>query len=130
MLEPHQRALSLVGVPFRHQGRDPATGLDCVGVVVRAFDLTISKLPTYRMTDGDWQQVEQELCRWFTCARRQTPQSNDMVVFRHVRGFHFGVISGAHLVHADLAAGRVVSRKMPRRLGRDCRLYTHRGVRS
>lgn len=30
-------AESLVGVPFRLQGRDPATGLDCVGVVGEAL---------------------------------------------------------------------------------------------
>ncbi len=32
-------ALSLVGVRFRLHGRDPATGLDCVGVVAEAMRL-------------------------------------------------------------------------------------------
>lgn len=27
-------AMSLLGVPFRHQGRDPETGIDCVGLLV------------------------------------------------------------------------------------------------
>jgi cell wall-associated NlpC family hydrolase len=30
-------ALALVGVPFRLHGRDPATGLDCVGVLAAAL---------------------------------------------------------------------------------------------
>jgi len=30
-------ALGLVGVPFRLHGRDPATGLDCVGLVAEAM---------------------------------------------------------------------------------------------
>lgn len=30
-------ALDLVGCPFRLHGRDPATGLDCIGVVVAAL---------------------------------------------------------------------------------------------
>jgi hypothetical protein len=30
-------ALELVGVPFRLHGRDPAVGLDCVGVVAQAL---------------------------------------------------------------------------------------------
>ena len=29
-----QSALDLIGVRFLHQGRDPATGLDCVGLLV------------------------------------------------------------------------------------------------
>jgi hypothetical protein len=32
-----QAAQSLVGCPFRLQGRDPATGLDCVGLVAAAL---------------------------------------------------------------------------------------------
>jgi cell wall-associated NlpC family hydrolase len=30
-------ALSLIGTPFRLHGRDPATGLDCVGLVAAAY---------------------------------------------------------------------------------------------
>ena len=33
-----EAARRLIGVPFRHQGRDPDVGLDCVGVVVVAYD--------------------------------------------------------------------------------------------
>lgn len=32
-----EAALGLVGVPFRLHGRDPATGLDCVGLVAEAL---------------------------------------------------------------------------------------------
>ena len=35
-----QAAQSLVGCPFRLHGRDPATGLDCVGLVVSALAAT------------------------------------------------------------------------------------------
>jgi hypothetical protein len=30
-------AMTLVGVPFRLHGRDPATGLDCIGLVAEAM---------------------------------------------------------------------------------------------
>ncbi len=30
-------ALNLIGTPFRLHGRDPATGLDCVGLVAEAM---------------------------------------------------------------------------------------------
>ena len=33
-------AQSLVGVPYRRDGRDPQTGLDCLGVVAAALALT------------------------------------------------------------------------------------------
>lgn len=35
-----EAALELVGVPFRLHGRDPASGLDCVGVVAEALRRT------------------------------------------------------------------------------------------
>jgi hypothetical protein len=35
-----EAALSLVGSPFRLHGRDPQTGIDCVGLVAAAIDRT------------------------------------------------------------------------------------------
>lgn len=35
-----EAALGLIGVPFRLHGRDPATGLDCVGLVAEALRRT------------------------------------------------------------------------------------------
>lgn len=127
MLEPHQRAQSLVGVPFRFQGRDPALGLDCLGVIVCAFDLEIEGVPRYRITEGDWELIERELSVWFSRADERLPASNDVLVFRLPRSFHFGVVSGNHFVHADLGLGRVALRRLPERLGRDCRLFSFNG---
>lgn len=127
MLEPHERALSLVGVPFRLQGRNPSIGLDCLGLIIGAFDLSGFETPTYRISDGNWNQVEFELARWFGKTERAIPRTNDLAVFRLPRSFHFGVISGGLLVHADIVAGKVVTRKMPTRLSGDCRIYTYCG---
>ncbi|WP_426267864.1 hypothetical protein [Sphingomonas sp. LHG3443-2] len=113
-------------MPFRFQGRDPLVGLDCLGLVVLAFDLRELDAPTYRVTDGDWHQVERGLAPWFGSTHRTTPTSNDLAVFRNPRCFHFGVISGSHLVHADIVASKVVVRKMPARLPSNCSLYTYR----
>lgn len=33
-----QEAASLIGVPFRHQGRKPAIGVDCVGLCFVAYE--------------------------------------------------------------------------------------------
>jgi cell wall-associated NlpC family hydrolase len=127
VLDPHQRALSLIGVPFRAQGRDPAIGLDCLGVVVWSYQLRVPDVPRYKLDDGTWDQVLHELSPWFEPVANCNAQSGDLAAFRLSRSFHFGVISDSKLVHADLAVGRVVARRLPLRLGRECRIFRHRG---
>ena len=49
-----QAALGLVGTRFRFHGHDPASGLDCVGMVAaayRAAGYAVPALPTYRIRD-------------------------------------------------------------------------------
>lgn len=125
MLEPHERALSLIGIPFRVQGRDPNVGLDCLGVVICAFELPEADVPRYRISDGDWGIVDQGLSTWFEPAADFA--RGDLLIFRLSRSFHFGVITGSHFVHADAAAGRVVVRRLPARFGRECRIFRFRG---
>lgn len=125
MLEPYQRALALVGVTFRPQGRDPEIGLDCIGLVIEAFQLSPVELPRYRLTDGNWLEVERALDPWFDRSA-EVGGTNDMVVCRLPRCFHFGVLGREHLIHADLTAGRVVARRLPAQLGSETRYYRHR----
>jgi hypothetical protein len=127
VIEPHERALALLDVPFRFQGRNPDTGLDCLGVVIWAFRLRNTGIARYRITEGDWNRVAEELSVWFAPAETVTGRDNDLAVFRLARSFHFGVISGGHLIHADAAIGRVVARRLPARLGRECRFFKHQG---
>jgi len=50
------RARSYLGTPFRHQGRKPGMGLDCVGVLVcagRAEGIEVTDTPNYRR-HADW----------------------------------------------------------------------------
>lgn len=128
MLEPHERALTLIGVPFRHQGRDASIGVDCLGVVTCAFKLPLPDVPRYKNTDGTWQSIEDGLSPWFDPCDGRRATNNDIIVFRLPRSFHFGVVSGAFLIHADLKAGRVVARRLPARLGPECRTFEFRGV--
>ena len=127
VLEPHERALALLGVPFRPQGRNPHVGLDCLGVVVWAFSLTLPEPPRYRLTDGNWEVIEHELAPWFDPVRGRDVLDSDLVVVRLARSFHFGVVSGDHLIHADVNVGRVVARRRRPLLGRECRIYELRG---
>ena len=59
-------AAELIGSPFRLHGRDPATGLDCVGLVYASL-LRIGRLPSapqgYRLRNSD-------PSRWFAFAER------------------------------------------------------------
>lgn len=121
--EPHERAAHLVGTLFRPQGRDPATGLDCLGLVICAFQLPFTEVPTYRSTDGCWPSVEREVARWFKSVGQSALKNNDLAVFQLTRSFHFGVISGAYLIHADASLGKVAARRLPSRYGRECRIY-------
>lgn len=125
VFEPQERARSLLGSPFRLQGRDPRVGVDCLGVVIWAYALPEPNGARYRAEDGDWPIVEQRLGAWFEPAAAAS--SNHLLVFRLARSFHFGVISEGHFVHADAAIGRVVLRKLPERLIRGCRIFKFRG---
>jgi hypothetical protein len=61
-----QAAQSLVGCPFRLHGRDPATGLDCVGLVAAALAATGMKAVTpvgYGLRNTDIKQ-------WLPLAQR------------------------------------------------------------
>lgn len=128
MPEPHERALALVGTPFRPQGRRPETGLDCVGLVLLAFELPAGKVATHRPVSGDWAWMERQLSPWFEEVNHRPARCGDLAVFRLPRSFHFGVISVLHLVHVDTALGRVVTRRLPPSLGSCCKIYRYRGA--
>lgn len=123
MLEPQERARALIGTAFRPQGRNPAVGLDCIGLVICAYDLPAGEQPTYRLTDGSWPEIEIGLKPWFDRVEAGRGISNDLVVFALSRSFHFGVISGSALIHADVNAGRIIERRLPTEPGRKHRLY-------
>ena len=52
-------ARTMVGVPFRAQGRDPRCGLDCVGLVWAAYAAvdTISWDGEFHRSDIGWRAV-------------------------------------------------------------------------
>jgi len=125
VLEPYERAMALVGTRFRPQGRDPASGLDCIGLVICAFELSPVEQPRYRLTDGDWDGIERALLTWFEPAQSEA-RPGDVVVFRLPRCFHFGVLAPKHFVHADLTIGRVVARQLPAPRSVDARYYRYR----
>lgn len=106
-----KRARALVGTPFRAQGRDPARGLDCVGVIVAAFRLPAEEVRRdYRLGGHDEAELEAELGRWFVKHRR-APKPGEVVLYGLTpRQSHLAVHCGESIVHADARLRKVVER--------------------
>lgn len=75
-------ALELVGTPFRHQGRQPGRGLDCVGVVLAALERAGApfRWPVAYRFDPDPDLLLEALGAGFApCA---VPEPGDVLAFR------------------------------------------------
>lgn len=106
-------AMALVGVPFRLHGRDPATGLDCVGVVAATFAATGqgAGFPTgYALRRRDVAGAE-AVARQLGCRRvGDAPRPGDVVMYRvGACQFHFAIaVAEGQLVHAHAGLRRVI----------------------
>lgn len=102
------RALATVGARFRLHGRDPATGLDCVGVA--AVALGWEAVPTgYALRGGDAVRVAALLDA--RLARGDGAVVGDLLLVAAGAGqLHFAVRTATGVVHADAGLRRVVER--------------------
>lgn len=103
------RARALVGTRFRLQGRDEG-GLDCVGVVVRVFNLRASAIrKDYRLRGEFRFELEQGLLERFRRVGVGQLRSGDVMLMQ-VAGdqLHLGVRTDRGFVHADAGIGLVV----------------------
>jgi cell wall-associated NlpC family hydrolase len=105
-----QRARSLVGVPFRPQGRDPATGLDCIGLVLCAFEIPeLGVRRDYRLAGNDTSELDGELRRFFRRRSAGRREAGDVILCITGRGqCHLAVECGGSFIHADARLRRVV----------------------
>lgn len=103
-------ARNLVGVPFRHQGRDPAFGVDCVGVVCHLatkFNLPHNDRRDYPESPGRG-QLEQALDAQPCLERIYALESGCVVVMRISKSLqHVGILTGPTMIHAWKNAGKV-----------------------
>lgn len=98
-----RHALSYCGVPFRHQGRNPARGLDCVGVAIcalRAEGFEVRDARDYRETP----RVDRlpAALRDHFGAPRALRQDGDVLLFwieRPELTIHCGVAARGGFVH-------------------------------
>lgn len=104
-------ARSLVGVPFRPQGRDSATGLDCIGLVAAAAGIRPDRVPDdYRLRGDDHVRLHSGLA---ACGFRRLAQAygeaGDVVVVRAgPQQLHLIVLTNEGFVQAHAGLRRVV----------------------
>lgn len=101
-------ARACVGVRFVAQGRDPARGLDCVGLAAVAARAAGHEEPVprdYALRTGAWDGEAVGLVR---CDGRR---AGDILLCRvSPTQVHLAVRTDTGIVHADVAARRVVER--------------------
>ncbi len=113
-----EAARSLIGVPWAHQGRNPAVGIDCVGLLVlsvRACGIPVDDRTDYgRDPDGT---LYAALCEWLAGPFTDT-QPGDVVLIQFTarQPRHVAIVSeglyGLTLIHADSKHGKVVEHVM------------------
>ena len=128
-------ARSLLGVPWRHQGRDPAIGIDCIGLLLLAFDAADDTVYGRNPTNG---------LLAARCEHHLGPPVADGPLVGDVLllGFgvageerHIGLIAndevygGLSIIHTDSVVGKVVEHPFDEKWQRRVRkVYRHREV--
>lgn len=104
------RALALVGTRFRPQGRDAATGLDCVGLAMAVFGVPVAAVRRdYRLRGDHGEELKVQLARFFRPVARGAGRPGDLVVSAVAEDqLHLSICTGGGFVHADARLGRVV----------------------
>ena len=117
MTEPAERfaarAEEMVGAPFRLHGRDPATGVDCVGLVACALEeagISASAPRGYALRNLDISALLGAASRSGFCETAGQFVRGDLLLVRPGPAQHHLVIAleGDRLVHAHATLGRVV----------------------
>ena len=105
-----KRALTLVGASFRPQGRDPAIGLDCIGLCLAAYLIPAEQVRRdYRMRGDHGQEIMTSLSRWFRPVGKGLRQAGDLLLLAVADDqLHLAVRTDQGFVHADARLRRVV----------------------
>ena len=104
-----ERARALVGTPFRPQARE-AHAVDCVGLVIRAFDLRADAVRRdYRLRGDHRDEIARELVGPFRKVRKAQHRSGDLLLMAVRQDqMHLGIRTDQGFVHAHAGIGRVV----------------------
>lgn len=106
------RARSALGAGFRLHGRDPASGLDCVGLVGFAWAVTVPG--GYALRSAPQGRIAEELARAGFAPRSSGAVGAVVLMAPGPGQLHLAIGNGAGgIVHADAIARRVVERGAP-----------------
>ena len=105
-----EQARALVGVRFRPQGRAPEFGLDCIGLILCAFDLPQGLVRRdYRMRGDHRREMLIELAKSFRRIAATRHLAGDVLVLEVARDqMHLAIVTAGGFVHADARRGKVV----------------------
>ena len=104
-----RRARRLVGVRFRAQGRDPALGLDCIGLAAAALRVE-APAAGYALRGGSLERLEEGL-RAAGLRPVAEARAGDLLVLAAGAGqLHLAIFTGEGIVHADAGLRRIVER--------------------
>lgn len=111
-------AEALLDAPFRLHGRDPETGIDCIGLVLLALQGSgrpVPPLPRYTIRSSEPFDVAGVLGRCGFAPAQDATVPGDLLVVRPGPGqVHFLLVSRpGEAVHAHAALGRVVATPFP-----------------
>ncbi len=102
------RARSLLGTRFRLHGRDPSTGLDCVGLAVCVAQDARAVPSGYPLRGGSIAGYI-ALIDSFCSRSSHPPCAGDLLLIEmSATQFHLGIWTGDSLVHAHAGLNRVV----------------------
>jgi cell wall-associated NlpC family hydrolase len=106
-------AEALVGVPFRLQGRDPVTGLDCIGLIVAAYadaGIRLQAPDDYGLRGMTARAVIAALDQSGLRPCAAPVAAGDVGLFLLPAGqMHLAMLAPGRIVHADLALRRVAA---------------------
>ena len=104
---------ALVGVRFRLQGRDAATGLDCVGVIVAAYaavGVRLDAVDDYALRGFAVERAEAGLAAAGLVPVGGGVEPGDIGLFAlPARQVHLALLAPGWLIHADAALRRVAA---------------------
>ncbi len=107
-------ARSTLGTPFRHQGRQPGIGLDCVGLVLwvgHRLGLTRYDLTAYSRFPRERQLLTHAVEAGFLEAKR--PFAGCVLCLRLLElPQHLAIMTDRGMIHACQNTGRVIEHRM------------------
>ncbi len=102
------RARAAIGCRFRRQGRDPADGFDCVGLVGRACGVVVPG--DYPGRSGDAARAGAALAAAGLRPVAVAAAGDVLLLASGPGQLHLAIWTGDGIVHADAVARRVVER--------------------